>query len=102
MADDTGMAALSHVLALFTGFLGPLIIYLATDDDFAKENARNALNFQIILFIGFFISGILTLVLIGLLLLPILLIVDLVFCILAALKAKDGEAWKYPLTPDLI
>jgi uncharacterized Tic20 family protein len=103
MADDTGLAALSHVLAIFTGFIGPLIIYLAADDDsFAQENAANALNFQIVVTIGYIVSSVLMVVLIGLLLLPIVGLLHVVFCAIAALKAKDGEAWKYPLTPDLV
>lgn len=102
MVDDTGVAALSHVLAIFTGFLGPLVVLLATEDDFAEENARNALNFQIMLTIGYAVSFVLTFLLIGLLLLPTLGLMHLVFCIIAAAKANNGEAWKYPLTPDLI
>jgi uncharacterized Tic20 family protein len=102
MADDTGMAVLAHILALFTGFLGPLIIMLAADDDFAEQNARNALNFQIMLTIGYFVAFVLTFVLIGLLLFPILMLLHLVFCVIAAAKANNGEAWKYPLTPDIV
>jgi uncharacterized Tic20 family protein len=102
MADDTGMAALAHVLAIFTGFIGPLIILLASDDDFAEQNARNALNFQIMVTIGYILSSVLMVVLIGLLLFPIVGLLHVVLCAYAALQAKDGKEWKYPLTPDLV
>ncbi|WP_227014939.1 DUF4870 domain-containing protein [Natronorubrum aibiense] len=44
----------------------------------------------------------LTFVLIGLVFLFLVPIVDLIVCVLAAVKANDGEAWKYPATPDLV
>jgi uncharacterized Tic20 family protein len=106
MAKDTGMATLAHILALFTGFLGPLIIMLAADDDFAEQNARNALNFQIMVNVVGIILGVLSLTIILMILtLPLLLILGvlhLVFCVIAAAKANNGEAWKYPLTPDIV
>lgn len=72
------------------------------DDELVKQNAKNALNFQIIIFILLTISGILTIVLIGLLLLPIVLLIDLILVIIATLKAKDGQIYKYPYTPSII
>lgn len=102
MADDTGIAALAHILGLLTWVVGPLVIYLSTDDEFAKENAANALNWQIMFTIYFTISAVLVIVLIGFLLMPLLGLLDLIFCILAAVKATDGEAWEYPLTPNIV
>lgn len=103
MAEDSGLAILSHVLAIFTGFIGPLIIYLASDDDsFAKENAANALNFQIVVLIASFVAFISVFLFVGILLLPLVGLLNLIFCVIAAIKANEGEAWKYPLTPDLI
>lgn len=102
MTKDTGLGTLTHILGLFTGFIGPLIIYLAVDDEFAKENAANALNWQIVFTAGMFASTLLSIVLIGLLLIPVLLLLNLAFSIMAAVKANDGEAWKYPLSPELV
>lgn len=94
---DTGLAALTHILALFTWIIGPLLVYLITDDEYVKENAANALNWQISFSIYMVISFILLFVLIGILLLAIFSVMNLVVCIMAALKASDGEAWSYPL-----
>ncbi len=99
---DTGMAMLSHILALFAGFLAPLVIYLLTDDEFAKENATNSLNWQITVTIAGLISAVLTVVFIGLLFIPILILLDIVFVVLATVKASNGEAWDYPLTYDFL
>jgi uncharacterized Tic20 family protein len=39
---------------------------------------------------------------VGMFLLPAVAIVDLVFLIIAAIKANNGEAYRYPLTIRLI
>jgi uncharacterized Tic20 family protein len=96
------MAAITHILALFTGLLGPIIIYAVTDDPFVKENAANATNWQIMLIIYSIISGFLVLVLIGILFILVLVFLDFVFIILATIKATNGEAWEYPITPALL
>jgi len=53
-------------------------------------------------FIYLTISGILAFLLIGLALIPLVLLLDLVFCIIAAVKASKGEAWSYPITYDFV
>ncbi|MFP9060269.1 DUF4870 domain-containing protein [Natrialbaceae archaeon A-chndr2] len=99
---DTTFAAITHILALLTWVIGPLIVYLVTEDQFVKENARNALNWQIMFTIYMTVSAVLLLVLIGFVLILILPLLDLVFCIIAAIKASEGEAWTYPATPDIL
>ena len=102
--DDYNAAMLAHLLALFTGFLGPLIIYLTKKDEstFVKDNARNALNFQISLFIYYIISFVLAFILIGFVLLAAIGILHLVCCIIGAVSARDGKVYKYPMTIDFI
>ncbi len=100
--NDAGLAALTHILALFTWILGPLLVYVFTDDEFVKENAANALNWQISFSIYMVISAVLMVVLIGFLFVVILGLLDLIFCIVAAVKASEGEAWDYPITINLL
>lgn len=99
---DTTMAAVSHILALFSWFLGPLILYVVSDDPFVKRNSANAFNWQISFTLWLIVSGLLTVVLVGFIGLLVLPLLDLVFCILGAVKATEGEAWNYPLTIDLL
>lgn len=99
---DTTMAALTHLLALVTWILGPLVVYIVTEDDFTKKNSRNAINWQIAFTLYTIVSAFLALLLIGFLFLAVLGILNLVFCVIAAVKASDGEAWKYPFTPDIV
>lgn len=101
---DTTLAALSHASALVASVLGPVLFLVLADDDdqLVKENAKNSLNFQIVMFVAFMISGILTIVVIGLLLIPIFAIIDLVLVLIATVKANNGEVYEYPYTPSII
>lgn len=78
--------------------LAPLIIWLVQKDKsgFIDEHAKEALNFQITMLIAFIISGILMLVIIGFFLIIAVAIIDLVYSIIAATKANNGEPYKYP------
>jgi uncharacterized protein len=100
--DSNTMGILAHILGFFTSFIGPLIIYLAVADAKTKEYSKEALNWQISLLIYIIVSGILAMVLIGFLLLGALGIMNIIFCILAAVKASQGEVYKYPLTIRLV
>ena len=104
--DQRTMTLLAHILGILTGFICSLVIWLINKDNpeksFVTDQAKEALNFQITLIIAYFISGILTLVLIGFLLMAAIGIANLVLCIMAAMKANNGEAYRYPFTLRLI
>ena len=101
---DTTLAALAHASALVAAFFGPLLFLILADndDELVRENATNALNFQIVLFIATVIAAILVFAFIGILLLPILGVIDIVLVIIGTVKASNGEIYAYPLTPDII
>ncbi|EKT4442450.1 TPA: DUF4870 domain-containing protein [Stenotrophomonas maltophilia] len=105
-ADQRTMALAAHLLGIFTGFIGALIIWLINKDDaskaFVTDQAKEALNFQITVTIAMVISIILMIVIIGGILAPIVGVINLVFCIIAAVKANNGEAYRYPFTLRLI
>jgi len=94
---DNAMPVLAHILGLFTSWLGPLIILLATREERVKNHARTALNWQLSLIIYSIVSAILILVFVGIVFLVVLGIIDLIFCIVAAVKASRGELWRYPM-----
>jgi uncharacterized Tic20 family protein len=102
-------AHLSALAGLVIGlnFLGPLIIYLIkkNEDPYVAANAREALNFNLSVFLyllgGGIVAVILTLVLIGILLFPVLFAIAIawiVLSIVAGIKANNGEAYRYPFT----
>ncbi|EED39645.1 conserved hypothetical protein [Stenotrophomonas sp. SKA14] len=100
------MALAAHLLGIFTWFIGPLIIWLINKDDaskaFVTDQAKEALNFQITITIAMLICIVLTIVIIGGILAPIVGILNLVFCIIAAVKANNGEAYRYPFALRLV
>jgi uncharacterized Tic20 family protein len=102
--DDCNIAMLAHLLGIFTGFLGALIIWLLKKDDstYINAQAKEALNFQITIVIGFVIAWVLAWILIGIALIPVLYIVNIVFCILGAMAASKGQDYRYPFAIRLV
>jgi hypothetical protein len=96
--SDNILAILTHILGLFTSFLGPLIIFLASEEKYVKKHSKNALNWQLSLIIYFIGAAILTVILIGFVLMAALGVINLVFCIIAAVRASEKKFWEYPLT----
>ena len=89
--------ALGHIL-------GPLIVWLIKRG-YASEidaHGKEALNFQISMLIYSLVAGVLCLVLIGFVLLAVLHILNVVFVIIAALRASEGQMYRYPLTIRLL
>ncbi len=108
--DDKTMGMLCHLSAL-AGFViplgaifGPLIVWLLKKDQspFIDENGKESLNFQITMLIAYIISAILIFVIIGFFLLFGLAVFSLVMVIIAAIKANDGETYRYPFNFRLI
>lgn len=108
------LAHLSTFLNLFTLFLGPVaafIVWLVYRDR-SKEVAFQALQsagyqaaWLVFLGIGWAVTGLLTFVLIGFLLIPVMALISLVPFVhsgYAAYKVGKGEEFRYPLIADLI
>jgi len=100
--ENTGLAAISHVLGLVFGLLGPIIIYAVAEDDFVKKNAAKAFTWQVFFLLYMMLSFFMLTFFIGILLLPIVYILNIAFCIIGAVKAGNGQVWKYPGTIDLL
>ena len=99
------MAMLAHLLAIVTGFVGPLVIWLIKKDQspFVSDQGREALNFEITVLIGWVAAIVIhALTCVGAILYPALFVANLVFCLMAAMKAKDGIAYRYPVNLRLI
>ena len=80
--------------------LPPLIVWLMKRAESSEVDAhgKESLNFQFSMLIYSIIAGILMLVLIGFVLLPLLHVLNLVFVIIASLRASEGQLYRYPLT----
>lgn len=119
--EERQWAMFAHLSALVGGlltsavggwgfFIGPLVIWMMKKDElpFAGDQAKEALNFNITVSAIFLILLLLTILSLGLgalLTVPIMMVVGigaLVLVIMAAIKANDGIAYRYPLTVRLI
>ncbi|CAA9293334.1 MAG: hypothetical protein AVDCRST_MAG61-509 [uncultured Friedmanniella sp.] len=103
-SDEKLWALLSHLSIPFFGFVVPLVVYLVFRDRsrWLKDSALEALNFSILYTIAITASAILTVALIGLLLLPLVWVLAVVLCLLAAVAANRHELYRYPLNWRLV
>lgn len=91
-------------------FIGPLVIWQMKKDEmpFVTDQAKEALNFSITIaaiMLILTILGVVTLFIGFIVILPLMVLIglaSLVFIIMASIKAKDGVAYRYPLTVRLI
>lgn len=102
LSTENKLLAIASHAALFVGggVVVPLVIYLIVSKDnyYVRENAKQALVSQGFFYVSYAIAGILCFLLIGFLILPILGIMELVFTILAIIRAWNGEVYGYPIT----
>ena len=98
------LAALAGFIIPFGNLIGPLIIWQVKKDEmpFVADQGKESLNFQITVTIAAIVCVVLMVVLIGALLLPLVGLAALVFIVIAAVKANQGEAYRYPVTLRLI
>lgn len=94
-SDDRMWAVLSHLANFVIPIFGPLVIWLVKKDDspFVADQAKEALNFQLAVWIVSTVS-VLTCVLA-----PVAIIVPvvaLVLSIIAAVEANKGVCYRYP------
>lgn len=121
-ADERQWAMFAHLSALLGGlltsgwggnigfFIGPLVIWLMKKDTmpFVNDQAKEALNFAITVSIACVALMMLTILSLGigvLLTIPLLMAVGiaaLVFVIIAAMKAHEGIAYRYPVALRLV
>ncbi|HVR81851.1 MAG TPA: DUF4870 domain-containing protein [Luteimonas sp.] len=104
--EDKTLAMLTHLSGIILSFIVPLVIWLTNKDKadkaFLNDQAKEALNFQITIAIGYVICMVLAVIIIGGLLMPLVWILNLIFCILAGVKANEGVAYRYPFALRLI
>lgn len=90
---------LGYVVAFGT-FIVPLVIYLSKKDENPEvtRHAKASLNFQISMAIYMIPAIFFAFMLVGIPFLIFLVVTNLVCVVVAAIKADQGELYKYPLT----
>jgi len=99
-SDEKLWATLVQIGGIFFSFIPALIGYLILKDrgPFVRAYTATALNFQITMAIAYVISYILWLAVIGIFLTIAIAVIVIVFSIIAAVKANQGQPYTYPLS----
>ncbi|MBP7303114.1 MAG: DUF4870 domain-containing protein [Brachymonas sp.] len=101
--DSRNIAVMGWVGSIFFGFIPGLIIYLVKENDaYVKDQAKEMLNWGITSAIGWVVSAILTMVVIGVFGFFAIAICHVVFCIMGAVAASNGKGFKVPFTLRLL
>ncbi|RYC72248.1 DUF4870 domain-containing protein [Spirosoma sordidisoli] len=105
-SDERMWAMLTHLSSL-TGFftlvgslVGPLIVWQVQKEKsaFIDYHGKEAVNFNITMALAAGVAFLLFLILIGFVLLWVVGAVWLIFTLIAAIKANNGEYYRYPLS----
>jgi uncharacterized Tic20 family protein len=94
------LSQLANVILFPIGVIAPIIIWQTQKEKMPALDAhgRMVANWMISMTIYIFASLVLTLVLIGILGLIAFGLMGIIFPIIGAVKANNGEFWQYPLT----
>lgn len=77
--------------------VGPLVVWLVNRQDSAMidDQGREALNFQLSMMLYMFLCLV---TVVGIIAIPFLFVANIVLVITAAIRAQDGERYRYPWT----
>jgi uncharacterized Tic20 family protein len=97
-------ALVGLVIPLIGNVLGPLVVSIARSDQstFVAAHAKEALNFNISVTLAAVVCTVLMLVFVGFLLGSALFIAWLVMTLIAAIRASEGVAYRYPFSLRLV
>lgn len=99
------LSALAGLIFPLLGIvLGPLAVYLARRDNsaFVAAHGKEALNFNITVLLATIVCMLLMMVFVGFLLGTALFVAWLVLTLIAAIRASEGQLYRYPLSLRLI
>jgi uncharacterized Tic20 family protein len=108
-AKPSGNEKIWSLLSHLSGFIGvpfllPLVVYFSMrgDSAYVSDNAREALNFHLSAVIYCICCLPLVFIMIGVPLMVLIGLGSLVLSIIAAIKASEGDCYRYPLTLRLV
>ncbi len=102
--DEKNIATITHLAGTVFWFVPALVVWILKKDDSAylADQSKEALNFQITVLIAQFVAGFLAIILIGFVLMGIIWLLNIIFCIIAAVATSKGETYRYPFCLRLI
>jgi uncharacterized Tic20 family protein len=92
------ISALAGFVIPFGNIIGPLIIYSMKKDEypFVADQGRESLNFQISVMVYLLMAFLLLLLVFGILFIIVIPILSFILTVIAAVRANDGEYYRYP------
>lgn len=89
-----------YLLIPLVGLVVPIVIWSMkrADSPFVDDNGKMVINWLLSALIYFAVGFVLSFVAVGLLIIIPLYVIGIVFPIIGAIKAAQGELWNYPLT----
>jgi uncharacterized Tic20 family protein len=98
-SDEKLWATLVHLGAIFFHFLPALIGYFLLKDrgPFIRQHTIAALNFQLTVLLGYTVGFFTLWIGVGFVIVLAVVVLNIVFCILAAIAANRGERYTYPI-----
>ena len=99
-SDEKLWATLVHIGGVLFGFLPALIGYVVLKDrgPFIREHTATALNFQLTVLIASILAIPLSFIIVGLFVLMAIGVLLVIFSIMAAVAANNGQRYTYPLS----
>lgn len=95
-----GVGGFLPILPVIGSVIAPLVIWQIKKDDFGfvDDQGKEAVNFQISVLLYAFVAALLCFACVGFGLLLVIYGLDVVFLVIAAIKANEGRRYRYPLT----
>jgi uncharacterized protein len=102
--EERWLATAIYGISFFTVFIGPLVIWLLkrNDSPFIDAIGKEYVNFLISYSIYTFISFLLMILIVGIFMLWVVGILSVVFTVVAAIKAFQGQEYRIPFVFRLI
>jgi uncharacterized Tic20 family protein len=103
-SDERMWGLLAHLSSLagfiipFGNIIGPVVVWQIQKDKsaFVDYHGKESLNFQISMLIAYCVALLLCIIFIGVPILIALGVLNIVFAVMAGVKANNGEYYKYP------
>lgn len=101
--DSRNTALLVWIGTLFFGFIPGLILFLVKKDDpYVLDQSKEALNWSITATIAYVAAFILSFIVIGVFLIPVIGLCHLIFCVMGAIGTSKGNPFRVPFALRLI
>jgi uncharacterized Tic20 family protein len=104
--DARTWAMICHLSALAGFFipgigfvLGPLVVWAIKRDEspFIDVQGKEALNFQLTMFLAFVVATVLVVIFVGLFLVLALAVAEVILIVIASVKVNEGVDYRYPV-----